>query len=239
MRLTATVGGYSRASEMDSKQEQRRRGATGPTTSEGKERSSQNRLTHGMRCSEFRLLKDESREAYEALWQVWLEEYDDGTEACRELIEQVVNDHWLMKRADKRVQQVEEAIEESGIDVVDWTDEHHKRLSLMHRYRNTAKRDFERSRRALEQRRGARIRERHAEAKFEAWNEDRDEKIAAKRQTEDSTGRQTKPDGTAATEGRISLSVETSQLNRTQRHPTPVRLSACATKLPFNVRVRA
>jgi len=133
-----------------------------------------------MRCSEFRLLKDESREEYEALCRVWLEEYDDGTAVCRELVEQLANDHWLMKRADQRVQQVEEAIEESGIDAADWTEEQHRRLALMHRYRNTAKRDFERSRRALEQRRGARLREAHGEEKLVAWREDRDEKIAAR-----------------------------------------------------------
>ena len=86
-----------------------------------------------------------------------------------------------MKRADKRVQQVEEAIDESGVDAADWTEEQHRRLALMHRYRNTAKRDFERSRRALEQRRGARLREAYQEEKLVAWREDREEKKIAGR----------------------------------------------------------
>jgi hypothetical protein len=187
---------------MDSKQRKPRpRRATGPTSREGKERSSQNRLTHGMRCSEFRLLKDESREEFEALREVWMDEYDDGTPMGHELIDQAVKDHWLMKRADRRVQNVEAANEEGNKTPADWSEEQHHLLGLMHRYRNTAKRDLERSRRALEQRRGARIREEHAAAKFEAWDEDRAEKQEEKRQQKEESAARTKKAAEAAAEG--------------------------------------
>ncbi len=168
---------YSRVKRMGSEYIRCRPGrSTGPTSREGKERSSGNRLTHGLRCSKHRVLKGESQAEYEQLWGFWLQEYQDDSPIALELIEEVVGDHWMLKRAERRVLQVEAANLEVNLDAGEWPDELHKKLSLMQRYRNTAKRDFERSRRAVEHRHGIRLREQWSMAKFDGWVKDREDK---------------------------------------------------------------
>lgn len=133
-------------------------------------------MTHGLRCAKHRVLKGESQAEYEELWGFWRQEYGDDSPIGLELIEEVVGDHWMLKRAERRVLQVEAANLEVNLDAGEWPEELHKKLSLMQRYRNTAKRDFERSRRAVEHRHGIRLREEWSSAKFDGWVTDRRDK---------------------------------------------------------------
>ncbi|MBV9083033.1 MAG: hypothetical protein JOZ62_10175, partial [Acidobacteriaceae bacterium] len=142
---------------LEENQDERPGRATGPTTPDGKDRSSRNATKHGCRAKRV-ILSDESQAEYDALRAGWFEEYEPGTFASESLIDKLVLEDWLLKRAERRVVEAEERLEASG-DAMQWTEEQHKHLQLMHRYKTTAERAFYRSWRAVEQLRGSRMRE--------------------------------------------------------------------------------
>ena len=141
----------------ESKDEHRPGYATGPRTIQGKERSSRNATKHGCRTKR-PLLGDESQAEYDALRAGWLEEYDPATFASVSLVEKVALEDWLLKRAERRVVEAEERLEADG-DAMQASEEQHKQLQLMQRYKTTAERAFYRAWRAVEQLRSSRMRE--------------------------------------------------------------------------------
>ena len=123
--------------------------ATGPTSPEGKKRSSRNATKHGCR-SQSKILPGESAEEYERLWQKWLTEYIPQTDFDLDLIEMAVNCEWRLRRAEKALDDVErQALKGSG-DGAKWSDKNLKRLQLMQRYRTTAENSFNKAWRAIE-----------------------------------------------------------------------------------------
>jgi hypothetical protein len=74
--------------------------SNGPATPEGKQRSSQNSLKHGL-CSRRILLPDESPDELHALEVHWLRQLWPMTPAERELVLNVVSAAWRMQRYDR------------------------------------------------------------------------------------------------------------------------------------------
>ena len=86
--------------------EQPRPGRTGPTTPDGKERSSGNAITHGCRSAKL-ILRHEDPAEFEALRDAWFRQYQPETEIATALVEETVRAHWLLRRAQKQLENIE------------------------------------------------------------------------------------------------------------------------------------
>ncbi|MGI9075594.1 MAG: hypothetical protein ACR2JB_30670, partial [Bryobacteraceae bacterium] len=77
--------------------------------------------------------------AFEATVQGWLTAYNPDTQPAITLVENLARAHWVLKRNEKRLEEVEW---ELPANAYDWTDEHHKLYSTTNRYKTTAERSF-------------------------------------------------------------------------------------------------
>ncbi len=73
--------------------------STGPVTEEGKARVAENRLTHGLAGSEFRLLAWESPEQFTAFAETTKAEYNPETREEDRLVRSIIQHYWLMQAA--------------------------------------------------------------------------------------------------------------------------------------------
>jgi len=122
----------------------------GPKTIEGKRNSSKNATTHGCLSRE-KILPGESQQEYDALWQKWLDKYQPSDNLDLDLLGQLVDGAWRLRRAERALSQVEGALLAQNLDASEWTGEDLKRLQLMQRYRTTAENSFHRALRLVEQ----------------------------------------------------------------------------------------
>ncbi|MGC2658631.1 MAG: hypothetical protein WA324_11800, partial [Bryobacteraceae bacterium] len=84
---------------------------------------------------------------YEALFDQWWAQYKPQDHAEETLVEQLVNNHWLLKRATLRVEEIEW---ENPLNPRLWTDSHHRKLALFTRYKTAAERAFHKSFRVVQ-----------------------------------------------------------------------------------------
>jgi hypothetical protein len=115
-----------------------RTGPTGPRTPKGKAKSSQNSFKHGCRSAKT-VLPHEDPAEFEATVQGWFISYHPDTQPAITLVENLARAHWVLKRNEKRLEEVEW---ELPANLNDWTDEHHKQYSTSNRYKTTAERSF-------------------------------------------------------------------------------------------------
>ena len=201
------------ASIKDARKEQPKPNAsTGPKTSAGKEKASQNSQTHGCTNSypiengrvppevENRIvLPDERAEDWQALKNNWRQEYQPNTELHSTLVMQAIVCEWMMRRTLRRYNEMEQTLYAEQSDATQWTLEQHASLERFLRYHTKAERAFYRARHALERLR--------CEAKQDA------EKASAQQPIPSGPARQTpqtKPPGpstpdSATTEGTVQL----------------------------------
>ncbi len=123
-------------------------GAGGPKTIEGKDRSSQNSTTHGCTAKKT-LIKGESAEEFEELLKDWMEDYRPARKRERSLVEDAAREQWALMRNRNRYHELEQSLEDKK--VLEWTEEDHKKMMLMTRYRASAERSFSRAVAMLEQ----------------------------------------------------------------------------------------
>lgn len=129
--------------------------STGPRTPKGKAKSSMNRLTHGLR-SEKTVLRDEDPAEFEATVQAWLDVYQPQDRKEDELVNEIIHAHWHLKRARKRLEEVEFNLPGNAWN---WTEEHQKLFANFSRYKTTAERAFARWHKEMESYRGRQFRE--------------------------------------------------------------------------------
>ena len=115
-----------------------RSGPTGPRTPAGKAKSSRNSFKHGCRSAKT-VLPHEDPVAFEATVQGWFHAYHPDTQPAITLVENLARAHWVLKRNEKRLEDVEW---ELPANAYDWTDEHHKLYATTSRYKITAERSF-------------------------------------------------------------------------------------------------
>jgi hypothetical protein len=117
------------------------RRSTGPTSPEGKARSSLNRLTHGCR-SERTVLPFEDPAEWEFTLQSWIEAYNPQGPTAATLVFEAARAQWIFQRNQQRLDETE-----SGLppDAIEWTEEHIKRYNNFLRYKTTAERSFYRA----------------------------------------------------------------------------------------------
>lgn len=98
-----------------------------------------NALKHGLR-SEKTILRDEDPAEFEALVDCWFHHYKpEDDEVAAALVAGLARSHWLLKRAIKRVEEVEFNLPTNADH---WTDDHQKRFANFLRYKTTAERAF-------------------------------------------------------------------------------------------------
>src|SRR4051794_7565161 len=73
--------------------------ATGPVTVEGKARSSQNALRHGLTAGKFVLLPDEDPDEFAAACERLRQEWQPASDTQAELVERFAVQHWRLMRA--------------------------------------------------------------------------------------------------------------------------------------------
>jgi hypothetical protein len=83
-----------------------RTGPTGPRTPKGKAKSSQNSFKHGCRSAKT-VLPHEDPAEFEATVQGWFTSYHPDTQPAITLVENLARAHWVLKRNEKRLEEVE------------------------------------------------------------------------------------------------------------------------------------
>ena len=114
--------------------------STGPTSPEGKERSSMNRLIHGCR-SEKHVLPDEDPEEFAFVVRSWFESYHPADDIAEMLVTETALAHWRFKRNSQRLAEIECRV--PG-DAWLWTPEHLKLFGIFLRYKTTTESKFRR-----------------------------------------------------------------------------------------------
>jgi hypothetical protein len=145
-----------------------------PKTPEGKKRSSQNSLKHGMRAKNVLVLADESEEQYQETRRGWLKSFEPKGYHEMRLVEQLILNDWLLKRANRRLLEAE-----ADVDAENDTENCEHRMELMQRYKTTAERSFYRALAAAEALRKDQLREELIKERL-TWRYDR--KIASLRE---------------------------------------------------------
>jgi hypothetical protein len=120
--------------------------STGPRTPEGKAISSQNATKHGCR-SKTLILGHEDPAEYEALRKSWWDQYQPSGHAQETLVQQLIDNHWLLLRSTKRLEQVDNGMPE---DPCNWSDAQQKLFNTFTRYKTAAERAFQKSFRTVE-----------------------------------------------------------------------------------------
>lgn len=113
-------------------------GRTGPTTPDGKARSSENAITHGCRSAKL-ILRHEDPAEFEALRDAWFRHYQPETEIASALVEETVRAHWFLKRAQKHLEDIEW---ELPANAYHWTEEHERLFRNFTRYKTSYERTF-------------------------------------------------------------------------------------------------
>ena len=109
--------------------------STGPTSPEGREKSSQNRIIHGL-SGKFRLLGWEDPEQFQELLSSLFKEHEPTNDSERRLVDSMAQHFWLMQRAITLQDRMLAAAE---LD--------HKTFSLYLRYQTTNERAYYKAKR--------------------------------------------------------------------------------------------
>lgn len=135
-------------------EEKHRRRAPGPTTEDGKRKSSQNARTHGC-CSKTLIINGESQDEFDELSADWHDEYQPRSKRERWALDDAVRAQWDLRRNTDRYYDFE--VELGKKSPLAWTEEEHKQMERYLRYKTAAERSFQRAYSTLEQ-----ISKRHA-----------------------------------------------------------------------------
>lgn len=100
-------------------------------------------MRHGLRARSVLILADESQEDYDATRRGWLETYEPEGYRETRLVEQLILDDWLLKRANRRLAEAEFRNTED-------VDAQEHRIELLQRYRTAHERAFYRALHAVE-----------------------------------------------------------------------------------------
>ncbi|MBV9084056.1 MAG: hypothetical protein JOZ62_15375, partial [Acidobacteriaceae bacterium] len=105
------------------------------------------------------LLPNEDPQEQQAVFQMWLDDYNPTTGPAMMLVREVATAHWLLVRQRRRYHQAEQSIYAEQPNAMDWTPEQHKRLQVFTGYLTTAERRFHKFFSQLEALRNSRTRE--------------------------------------------------------------------------------
>ena len=119
-------------------------GSTGPRSTDGKQRSSQNSLKHGL-CSEKLILPDEDPAEFEEVKHKWLNDTHYDESLLITFAEQTAVAEWLYRRALRRHNEAEQRLYDLQPDPFLWTPDQIKLIDRFQRYLTTRERAFNRA----------------------------------------------------------------------------------------------
>jgi hypothetical protein len=93
------------------------------------------------------ILRHEDPAEYEALHKKWWDEYQPSGHIEETLVQLLIDNHWLFKRARLRLEQVEW---EMPMNAKHWVETYQKQLETFTRFKTTAERAFQRAFREVE-----------------------------------------------------------------------------------------
>ncbi len=143
---------------------------TGPNTTDGKARSSQNSTKHSLLANPNKLLPGETQEEYNAVWDPWAAEYDSESPGTARLLEPLVNSDRMVRFTTTAVINAQIALAQAEDDPEsdpDRLDRLHKDLQNKLRYQTKHERSFALSLRNIEQFGQRRVREANAAQRLE------------------------------------------------------------------------
>ena len=133
----------------------------GPKTRDGKQRSRGNSTTHGLR-SNILIMRDEKQSDFDEVQHGWREEFEPEGFAENTLVDALILNDWLRRRAVRKLLEAE-AAEACGTDAHESSSERGHTVELMQRYHTTRERAFYRSWNAVQGFRKDIMRFRHME----------------------------------------------------------------------------
>jgi len=139
----------------------------GPVTPEGRARSSRNSLRHGL-SSAIVVLPHENRDAFEALRESYMDDFEPANQSQHDLVETMVASRWRLNRLveteakiiEKEMLLHDDDMEKEFADMIPveklaWTIDHlanqTKSLQLLIRYEGSLNRSYERAYKQLQQ----------------------------------------------------------------------------------------
>ncbi|MDQ2842166.1 MAG: hypothetical protein M3Y72_14225 [Acidobacteriota bacterium] len=159
--------------------------STGPTSPAGKQSSSQNSTSHGMRSNVVRLLPGESSEEMDAMRAMWESQYGryvEGNAGMALLLCTLGDADWVQRRCTRLFSEVMAQLVEA--EAGDADEERlaklEKKLTLWTRYKTSAENSFQRALRAVEQFLARRRRESMQQQKIVVKVRETADKIASK-----------------------------------------------------------
>jgi len=108
--------------------------STGPTSEEGKARVAENRTTHGLAGSQFRLLSWECPDQFREFAATTRADYNPQTPEEERLVHSIIQHYWLMQRSL--------TLQDALLYQDNLSDADQKRLSLLMRYQTTNERAY-------------------------------------------------------------------------------------------------
>ena len=119
-------------------------GSTGPTSPDGKARSSQNALKHGL-CSEKLILPNENVAEFEEIKEKWLSDCLFDEPLLINFAEQVAVAEWFHRRALREYNEARQHLYTQQPDFLSWTPDQVKLIERFQRYLTTRERAFNRA----------------------------------------------------------------------------------------------
>ncbi len=119
-------------------------GSTGPTSPEGKERSSQNSLKHGL-CSQKLILPNEDAAEFEEVKEKWLGDCLFDEPLLITYAEQAAVAEWFHRRALREYNETRQHLYDLQPDFLFWSPDEVKLLERFQRYLTTRERAFNRA----------------------------------------------------------------------------------------------
>src|SRR5690349_4882477 len=96
--------------------------STGSRSPDGKNRSSQNSLTHGC-CSETLILPNESEDDWNKLRQAWIDDYRPDNPTFLSLIVETARAEWFLRRKTRKYEKFEQSLYKNHGDSIQWSEE--------------------------------------------------------------------------------------------------------------------
>jgi hypothetical protein len=88
-------------------------------------------------------LPDEKQEDFDALFEGWMNYYLCDTKSERIRIQQIAEREWILRRLERILDKAQFDLLCESPNPMEWTDEQHRKLSLLQRYRTAAERAFQ------------------------------------------------------------------------------------------------
>lgn len=130
--------------------ESKKKRGGGPTSPDGKQRSSKNSLIHGGCTKRHVIMPGESPEAFDQLMTEWIERYHPMTASDLTLVTLAVQDLWRLERSSRNLSLLEFDLYTDQKNQALWSPEDLKKFETFRRYRTADANAFQKQLKLIE-----------------------------------------------------------------------------------------